>query len=272
MEKSILITCVVLTTLGMSAFDYTNRQYGPHMSVDLSCSTEIQEESITESVIPAEKELNLYYDIDNRWRTTITKTELAKVKHIQDVIQDEYLYLRKDYRNVRIDVLHNDTDVRDVLTSEVGQSATFSNAQLALLHNLTYSTNFRITALNTRTKLETGDVQSDSLIYYITVVPEKQANYQGGPEAIIEYMKKGIKASTSIIEMDKLQSAKFFFTVNQDGSISNVKLVDTSGYPDIDEKLLRLVMEMPNRWTPAENEAGEKVAQEFVFSFGLEGC
>ena len=62
------------------------------------------------------------------------------------------------------------------------------------------------------------------------------------------------------------------FILGKKGSISNVKLTDTSGYPSVDEELIKIITNMPEKWEPAENSNGEKVNQEFVFFFGTQGC
>ena len=42
----------------------------------------------------------------------------------------------------------------------------------------------------------------------------------------------------------------------------------TTGYPSIDEKFIELIKNIPGKWIPAENAKGEKMEQEFVFTFG----
>ncbi|MEX0272801.1 MAG: energy transducer TonB, partial [Flavobacteriaceae bacterium] len=68
------------------------------------------------------------------------------------------------------------------------------------------------------------------------------------------------------------QPAKLFFTVTAKGSLENIRLDRSSGYPSIDEKMLELLPQVPGKWIPAQNRNGENVAQELVVSFGLLGC
>ncbi len=37
-------------------------------------------------------------------------------------------------------------------------------------------------------------------------------------------------------------------------------------------KMENLMNNLPGTWMPAKNEKGEKVAQELVFFYGIEGC
>ena len=89
---------------------------------------------------------------------------------------------------------------------------------------------------------------------------------------IFDYLKVNSKDKTAIIKRDKLQPGKVRFTVTKEGSISNVKMISTSGYVSVDETLVELIKTIPGKWNPATNAEGEKVDQELIFLFGLEGC
>ena len=53
---------------------------------------------------------------------------------------------------------------------------------------------------------------------------------------------------------------------------SNVELLSTSGYDDLDAKMIELIKAMPGTWNPAENADGNNVEQSFVLIFGAMGC
>lgn len=254
MKKSILIFCTVLTTISLTAFGY--------ISWD---DTETNQKEIKNA------DFDLYYHVSNRWRT-MTKEDLKKVTSLLDILHDDGTYIREDYRNVTISVLHNDKDVRDIKHFEMGQSEVFNTAQLELLQSAGYSTNLRITALNKRTNTKTGKVENDSLVHYMTIIPEKEAEFVDGFDALIGYLKKNSKEKTAIIREDKIQPGKVFFTVTKKGTIANIKVIDTSGYPSVDKELAKIIKNMPKKWEPATNSKGDKVDQEFVFFFGTPGC
>ena len=253
MKKSILILGSVLTIISLTAFNY----------ISWSDTLTIQKDN---------SDLDLYYHVSNRWSTKMTKVELKKVKSLLDVLKEDGTYTRDAYKNVTISILHNDKDVRDINRFEMGQSVILNAAQLELLNSIDYSTNLRITALNKRTNTKTGVVEDDSLVVYMTIIPEKEAEFAGGYDALIKYLKESSKEKTAIIREDKLQPGKVFFTVTKKGKVSNIKVVDTSGYPSVDEELIKAITNMPEKWEPAENSNGEKVNQEFVFFFGTPGC
>lgn len=271
MKKSILLSLAAVAALSLTAFAYINWSSPVPLQKSISCNKSVGDYTNFVNYVSLKPVPELLYRVRNRW-TSITKEEILKTKSILGVLNHDNNYTRTDYRNVRLSVLHNDKDVRDIKKFEMGQSEFLNPAQLKLLFSCDYSTNFRLTALNKRMDKRTGDVREDSLVQYFTVIPEKEAVFSGGDIALIKYLKESSKDLTAIIQQDKLQPGKLFFTVTKNGTIENVKIVDTSGYPSIDDELARILKEMPREWDPAENSKGEKVDQELVFFFGAAGC
>lgn len=107
---------------------------------------------------------------------------------------------------------------------------------------------------------------------YLTNIPEKQAAYEGGMDALKEYLKENSKKSRAHQKMDELQPFRLLFTVTKKGTIENVRLEGTSGYIAIDNTMMFLITNAPGKWEAAENSKGEKMDQEMVVSFGLTGC
>ena len=106
-----------------------------------------------------------------------------------------------------------------------------------------------------------------------TVTPEKEATYPGGTSAVIDFLKKECKQEISSAKADVLDPGFILFTVNTDGSVGKSEHLIGSGYPNLDDKLVELMKNLPKSWIPAENSKGEKVAQELALRFGdLSGC
>ena len=140
-------------------------------------------------------DFDLYYNIRNRWSTR-TKEDLKRVNSILDFFKDDDIYKREAFKNVTISVLHNDKDVRDIDRFEMGQTEDLNQAQLDLLRSCDYSTNIRVTALSIKKNTVTGEAKDDSLVHYMTIAPEKEAEYDGGFNALIEYLKYSCKEKT----------------------------------------------------------------------------
>jgi hypothetical protein len=271
MKKSILIFCAVVAAFSLTALGYANWNNTSSNHEGCSSNKAVVYDNDFTNVNNYEADLDLYFDIRNRW-STMTKENLIRAKSLNDIVPGEADKTRDSYKNVTISVLHNDKDVRDIETMAMGQSVELNNAQINLLRSCDYSTNLRFTALNRLLNPETGIFRDDSLVYYMTITPEKEAEYEGGFDTLIDYLKEISKEEVAIIKKNKLQPGKVFFTVSKDGTISNVKLVSTSGYPSVDTELKNIINNMPKKWEPARNSKGEKVDQEFVFFFGIMGC
>ena len=110
------------------------------------------------------------------------------------------------------------------------------------------------------------------LVYYLTIVPEKQAVCYDGLASFTDYIKENIKEKTVNITKQGIQPGKVRFTVTKNGSIENIKLESTSGYKEVDHELMRLIAKAPQKWEPATNSNGKKVDEELVFFFGIKGC
>lgn len=280
MKKSILIVFAIGATVGLTAFSLMNWDTSVaecgvptcHVEPTAECSTE--KVASCQEVVEFVQNPDFYLNVDNRWGS-MTKEDLMGVRSIHDVIggcTSTSFGERNNFRNVWVAVLHNPKDDRDIETGAIGQSEIFDEDQLAILANSDYSTNLRFTTACDFVGAESGETMDDTIVKYMTVVPEKQAFYQGGKDALLHFVQNGMKEHLTKEECKNLQSGKVFFTVTEEGLITNIKLVESCGHSSLDEQIKSIIADMPHRWTPAESADGEHVSQELVFSFGNMGC
>ncbi len=209
---------------------------------------------------------NFFYDVDSRFMTTVTKSQIKHAKSLMDLLPADATASLQSFRNVKLAILTGEGE-----TLERGNSEKLNTAQQSLLASMDYSTNFYIKADCQLVTPGTEQTSDYDFVYYVTVIPEKEAEFKGGKQAIINYLKQ-TSDYTSMLDPKKLQSGKIEFVVSSTGKIENVHLNSTSGYESVDEQMLELIEKMPERWTPAQNENGTLIDQQFVFSFGLIGC
>jgi hypothetical protein len=212
--------------------------------------------------------VNFSYDVGSRFKG-FTKTALKKVKSFDHFIAEEHAGRIVSYKSLSVIVIENDkeTDVK-----ETENSGVFSPAQLALLQSSDYSSNLLIKANYTEKSFHTGALEESTWTPYITVVPEKQAAYAWGKEALIYYFEKHTREATANLTTDQIKSGQLYFTVSKDGTVSNAEIISTSGFPKVDEKVKELIFNLPGSWQPAENANGDKLNQTLVISFGKMGC
>jgi hypothetical protein len=216
-----------------------------------------------------EDEPDFVYNVDSRYLITMTKEELDKVRSMSDFLSLEEQQSIVSFKSVKVSFL--DHDYKSII-SEAGQGDAFNAAQIKLLQSAPYSTNILLRAEYQQKNWVTGVLEESYTTPHITVVPEKEAKYVEGEEALISYLKDNSKEKTADVIQANLQPGKVSFTVTSKGEISNVELLSTSGYSEIDKTMIQLINNTPGKWEPAENSHGEKVDQELVFSFGTIGC
>lgn len=268
MKKSIIIFCTILAVLGLTAFGAFNWNKSMPVQPETSDMVFLVNDKPTEEKLKKRVFSDFIYDVGPRFGP-IKKGDLIKARTFEDFIEEDHANRIVSYKTLSIIYIINDK--RSEL-KETGYSNKLTAAQLKLLQSADYSTNFIIRADFKEKNGETGALEDSYSTPHLTIVPEKQAVYVDGKNALIEYLKESSKEVRTNVQVDELQPAKLFFTVTKNGTIDNVKLDRTSNYPAVDAKMIELIQNTPASWKPAENLKGEKVAQELVISFGLMGC
>lgn len=252
MKNTILVVCTIIITFNLTAFAYAN--WSTSKTNETMCCKTVASNEIN---IPP----NFVFDVDSRFIANITKQDLRNAKTILDIVPKDAGWDKMTFWNVKVNILN----LKGANKYEMGKDETLTPAQIALLKTADYSTNFNIEAYN---KKDPSSVYP----YYFTIIPETEASYLGGKDAIINYLKKNSEATIAKTEKGNLKSGKARFTISKEGMIKNVNLELSSGYPTVDKKMIQLIPTIPGIWIPAKNEKGETVEQELVFSFGAIGC
>jgi len=213
--------------------------------------------------------IDLVYNVESRFKTRVTKEKLHNAKTIIDILPEKATKSIASYYYSRVSILEGNTETDQ---SDIGNSEVLTDGQIKVLQSADYSTNIYIRSDYKVENEAIGSFENDYLTYFITIIPEKEAEYTSGYDALIKYLRVQSKDKTQVITKDQLKPGKVNFTVTKDGTVAKVKLTSTSGYTSVDIALVELINNMPEKWNPAMNSKGEKVDQEFVFFFGLEGC
>lgn len=214
-------------------------------------------------------DFDFIYKIDTRFASTVTKYQLDQAISITDLVKREDRESLISYYNIEVKSFH---EKRALETRIVGDNDYFNRDQLTLLRSLDYGSSFFIGG-NIKKKSEiSGKIESDTLVHYMTVVPDQPAVYISGFDSLEFYLKENSKEIIQIARRDRIQPGKISFKVSAVGNIEQATLTYSSGYPSIDEKMLQLIQEIPGKWEVAKDASGKKVDQELVLFFGLTGC
>ena len=116
--------------------------------------------------------------------------------------------------------------------------------------------------------VEINGFKFDTSIYKQT---DKYAEFPGGMEAMTQFLQKTLKYPNQA-KKDKIEGICYIsFTIEKDGTISNVKAIKELG-GGCTQEAIRVVKAMP-KWEPAVNK-NKPVRQEFVLpiSFSLKNA
>lgn len=93
-------------------------------------------------------------------------------------------------------------------------------------------------------------------------VCEKMPEFPGGTVALMKFLAENIKYPEDA-RKEKAEGRAFIcFVVKSDGSISDIKVMKSTGNESLDQEAMRVVAKMP-KWEPAK-QGGEKVNSKFT--------
>ena len=257
MKKSLLILCAALGLASLTAFKHFNKN-----QKQLQCK-ENTETLKTKAVAKA----NFYYAVDSRFLKTVTKVQVQNALTIYDLFSVDDLDDLIQFEDLTLELLP-----REASAFEKGDGALFTPAQRKLLNSAEYGTDFCIKANCKRRINNTDETVNYDFVYYIAIVPEKEAVYKNGHTALLDYLKNNSKKEAASVEQTLLKPGKIKFLITKKGELKNAALESTSGYKAIDHKMIELITHLPENWEPATNEVGEKIEQQLIFAFGKMGC
>lgn len=268
MRKHIKIMSMVLTPLSLMAFGFIDWNGSATDHVEMSSTSSTTIDMGKSAGTDENTYVDFFYDVGSRFRG-MTKAEVNNARSLYDFLSEQPTQQIVSYKSLSVIILKDDqeTEIRETVYGDL-----LSFDQINLLQFSDYSTNFYIRAYFQEKNRFTGTLENNYATPYLTIVPEKQAAYVNGKDALLHYLSENNKENTANLNVKKLQPAKLYFTVGKNGAISNVRLDKSSGYPAIDDTMIQLITNAPGKWAPAEKSQGVNVDQELVVSFGIVGC
>jgi hypothetical protein len=199
-------------------------------------------------------------------RPSIKKDKLAAAKLTSDIIPGYPASWIAGYVSVKIGATCNGKHME-----ATGANETLSAEQKNILANADPGTDVAITIKYTSKNSVTDRLETSTMYYHTSAVPETEAQYPGGAEQMTQYLQETI--INRLPELDpqgKIPLLRVVFTINEAGEISQAKVSNKLVDPKVEQLLLNAVLNMP-KWKPAETAAGIKVQQEMEFSVGSKG-
>lgn len=219
-------------------------------------------------ISPLDGEISLM--VQGRYTRPILKEKLIEAELITDIIQYSTTNWVEEFISVEISTISNADGSREEMKA-ISPNQVLTADQKELLNAVDLASEVIITIKYKTNNLVTGKIENGQLNVSMTVIPEIEAEFIGGYDQIIAFLKENI--SDKVIEMgiEELNPTSVIFTVNEAGKTDNVILTRSSGDYRVDRLLVESITNMPN-WKPATNKSGKNVKQEFEFYFGSGGC
>ena len=270
MKKSILIFCTVITAFSLAAFGFINWKTNAIELSKSTCKKANKFEDHLISTFDVKNDFEFLYKVDTRFISKVSKSDLLVAKSFTDIMDINSTKIIETIQKVKVAIVSKNNSKEEV--GETNQSEFFNQKQLKLFQSVDYLSDIFISVVFQRVDPHSGLTTNDSLVNYISIIPEVQAKYKEGNDALIAYFKENTIEKELNFRKDKVQPGKVSFIVTKEGNIEEVELLSSCGYPEMDNDMVKEITKMSGKWSAAIDSNGEKVIQRLVFFFGSMGC
>ncbi len=264
--KKLVLTIATILFIGLIAFAYENKKRTPndnnvHFQKVNGCGDSNPVLKPQHQDLPKE----LVYDIRSVNFRPVKKEQLKNARSIRDLISDYPVNWISTYVSVEISAICNGKTMKVISPNDI-----LSVEQKNMMNAMDVGTDVMIDVNYTYKTPVTKTIEKNTMHVAMTLVPELEAEYVGGHEQMVSYLKEHIDRFSKTTP-EKLQQVTIRFTVNEEGKVTNSKISNATGYDETYIVLMDAIYKMPH-WKPAENAEGKKVKQEFEFTVGRAGC
>ncbi len=209
---------------------------------------------------------NLTYNIHGKYEHPVKMEKIVTADLLSDFIPDYPVNWIKDYESVEILATTN-----GITKKATGKTEALSTEQKSLLNSAELFTKFDISVSHKSPNAVTGIDEVREIKFSMTVVPNIEAQFEGGAERMKMYVKSNAIDKIPAFSAEYILDGQVTFEIDVDGSVVGTKLTKSTGDPMTDKLLLDAIKSMP-RWNPAVDSKGRRVKQEFTFSVSKGGC
>jgi len=208
-------------------------------------------------------EKSLFFNIRGRYNGTTTKSRLSESKLIKDFVPGYPVGWVSNY--VSIEMIFNKNDDEYILNSA---NDTLTPEQREFINSLDINDNVSIRVAYKYKNPATNEMEYRNMKdISLVVVPEFSAMPVFGYDILIQYLEKNSLSEIPISLQNKMDQLVIHFSINELGEINNAIVKQSSGFIEVDELILDLTNSLRN-WTPAKDNNGNAVLQDFILTFG----
>lgn len=271
MKRLVFVTGLGIIIIGLSAFEIakkaseTDREKRPSEKItqtEIAASLPVKQMNFSKLYSPNSE---LDFRVNGKENHPVTTEKLKNAKKLDDIIDYYPENWVDNYESVEISA-----EINGLVEKADGSDKFLNKEQIRILHSAELANHINVTVKYKSKNSVTGILEASQMNVTMTVIPEKEAEFKSGYDKLIQYLKENSKNEISGLNLNLIEPAYIWFTITENGSISNVGLKKSSGNAQIDKRMIELISNMPE-WNPAENANGKKVSQEFELAFSGQG-
>lgn len=209
---------------------------------------------------------DLVYEVRGKYLRTVTKDVLERSNLLSDIIAGYPVNWVKEY--VSVDVLTEKDGKTEIAK---GENQVLNKEQKSILKKADLESEVHINVHYISINSVTERKENNEMVVKMTVVPDIQAEFEGGYENLKKYLKDNLIDRIAENTPPEFQKGKVVFKIDPNGKLVEEEILESSGDTNMDNFLLEVFRNMPN-WKPAQNATGKKVKQRFEFNMGIGGC
>ncbi|UTW63127.1 energy transducer TonB [bacterium SCSIO 12741] len=210
--------------------------------------------------------LKAFYQVNSPQKKFLRPSELLQAKTLEDLIPDYPTHWIQDYQSVEIRGLVNQDSAK-----AFGSNIELSPEQLKLIQTADMNSSLEIRVGYATANAATGETDYRTLKYYSAIAPEQSAQFPGGHQALLDYLKNEHQKMDESDPDVPVWVVNVSFQVDPNGKVVHVQLDQTSGDPVWDQNWIELVQNLPT-WSPALDGKGNTISQQFIAVVGNQGC
>lgn len=216
---------------------------------------------------------NLNYEFKARFAHPISRVKLNEAQTISDINSGFAKNWVTEYISTEISTTSNGKIVK-----ASGKNDTLSLEQKRIISLADLGADITIDVQYKMANSVTFRLENNTMHFAVTLLAESDTllpiadeAYSYRAQKMRKYMDENIARNITPKTPKNIKSGAITFTIDEEGEITNTKILKSSGDNKIDLLWQDLIQKMP-KWEAAQNSSGTKIKLEFVCSFGIEGC
>jgi protein TonB len=190
----------------------------------------------------------------------VTLDTLENAKTISDIYRVYKSSWIQEYRSVKMEI-ENGKGNQVFFTKDDH----LSTSQLNALRNTKTPCKIHFT-IAYLPKNQLKDNPERTMEFTLRWIPVSDAKYPGGISSLTSYLKENLLATE---DFNEISFAKATFLIDTKGKVQDIKILQSSGNTQFDEKFISSLRKMEN-WQAARNAEGKPIERTFEVNLGTE--